>query len=50
MIIAMALAYGGTAQIIAGIIEYRNGNTFATLSFGSFGFFLVLLCHIANIT
>lgn len=39
MIIAMALAYGGTAQIIAGIMEYRNGNTFATLAFGSFGFF-----------
>ena len=39
MILAMALAYGGTAQIIAGIMEYRNGNTFATLAFSSFGFF-----------
>lgn len=39
MILAMALAYGGTAQIIASAMEYRNGNTFATLAFGSFGFF-----------
>jgi hypothetical protein len=39
MILAMALAYGGTAQIIASAMEYKNGNTFATLAFGSFGFF-----------
>jgi succinate-acetate transporter protein len=39
MILAMGLAYGGTAQIIASAMEYKNGNTFATLAFGSFGFF-----------
>lgn len=39
MILAMALAYGGTAQIIAGAMEYKNGNTFATLAFSSFGLF-----------
>ena len=39
MILAMGLAYGGTAQIIASAMEYKNGNTFATLAFGSFGLF-----------
>ena len=39
MIIAMGLAYGGTAQIIASAMEYKNGNTFATVAFGSYGLF-----------
>jgi len=39
MILAMGLAYGGTAQVIACAMEYKNGNTFATLAFGSFGLF-----------
>ncbi|WP_429056202.1 acetate uptake transporter, partial [Aeromonas jandaei] len=28
MILAMGLCYGGIAQIIAGIMEYKRGNTF----------------------
>lgn len=43
MILAMGLAYGGTGQIIAGIMEYRNGNTFATVAFGSYGLFWISL-------
>ncbi len=39
MILAMGIAYGGTAQIIAGAMEYRNGNTFATVAFSSYGLF-----------
>lgn len=39
MILAMGLAYGGTAQIIAGAMEYKNGNTFATTAFISYGLF-----------
>ena len=39
MILAMGLAYGGIAQIIASVMEYRNGNTFAMVAFGSFGLF-----------
>jgi len=39
MIIAMGIAYGGIAQIIASAMEYRNGNTFAMVAFGSFGLF-----------
>ena len=39
MILAMGLAYGGLAQVIAGIMEYRNGNTFGTVAFSSYGLF-----------
>ena len=39
MILAMGLAYGGLAQIIAGLMEYKNGNTFAMVAFGSYGLF-----------
>jgi len=46
MILAMGLAYGGLAQVIAGIMEYKRGNTFGTVAFSSYGLFwwsLVLL-------
>ena len=46
MILAMGLAYGGLAQVIAGIMEYKKGNTFGTVAFSSYGLFwwsLVLL-------
>lgn len=46
MILAMGIAYGGIAQIIASAMEYKKGNTFATVAFGSYGLFwwtLVLL-------
>ena len=39
MILAMGLAYGGLAQIIVGIMEYRKGNTFGTVAFTSYGLF-----------
>ena len=39
MILAMGIAYGGTAQVIAGVMEYKKGNTFATTAFGSYGLF-----------
>lgn len=38
-VIPLAFAYGGAAQIIAGILEYRNGNTFGTVAFISYGTF-----------
>jgi len=46
MILAMGLVYGGLAQVIAGIMEYKKGNTFGTVAFTSYGLFwwsLVLL-------
>jgi succinate-acetate transporter protein len=39
MILAMGICYGGAAQIIAGIMEWKKGNTFATTAFISYGFF-----------
>ncbi len=39
MILAMGIAYGGLAQVIVGIMEFRNGNTFGTVAFTSYGLF-----------
>ncbi len=39
MLVAMGLAYGGLAQIIVGIMEFRRGNTFGTVAFTSYGLF-----------
>ena len=39
MVLALAMAYGGTGQIIAGLLEYRRGNTFGTVAFVSYGAF-----------
>ena len=39
MILAMGICYGGVAQIVAGIMEWRKGNTFATTAFLSYGLF-----------
>ncbi len=43
MILAMGICYGGLAQIIAGIMEWKKGNTFATTAFISYGFFWLSL-------
>lgn len=43
MILAMGIFYGGLAQVIAGIMEFKRGNTFATTAFCSFGFFWLTL-------
>jgi succinate-acetate transporter protein len=39
MILAMGLVYGGLAQVIAGVMEFRKGNTFGTVAFTSYGLF-----------
>jgi succinate-acetate transporter protein len=39
MILGMGIAYGGIAQIIAGWLEFRKGNTFGTVAFTSYGLF-----------
>ena len=46
MILGMGIFYGGLAQIIAGIMEWRKGNTFATTAFLSYGFFWLSLVGI----
>jgi succinate-acetate transporter protein len=43
MILAMGIFYGGIAQIIAGVLEWRKGNTFATTAFISYGLFWLSL-------
>lgn len=43
MILAMGIFYGGIAQVIAGIMEWKKGNTFAATAFISYGFFWLTL-------
>ena len=43
MILAMGIFYGGSAQVIAGIMEWKKGNTFATTAFISYGMFWLTL-------
>jgi len=53
MILAMGLVYGGLAQVIAGVMEFKKGNTFGTLAFSSYGLFwwsLVILLLLPNVT
>ncbi len=39
VVLALAFAYGGLAQLIAGIWEFRTGNTFGAVAFTSYGCF-----------
>ncbi|MGN6539164.1 MAG: acetate uptake transporter, partial [Ginsengibacter sp.] len=43
MILAMGIFYGGIAQIIAGIMEAKKGNTFGLVAFVSYGSFWLTL-------
>ncbi len=43
MILAMGIFYGGTAQVIAGILEAKKNNTFGLTAFTSYGFFWLSL-------
>jgi len=38
-IVAMGIAMGGAAQILAGIFEFKSGNTFGATAFSAYGFF-----------
>lgn len=46
MILSMGFFYGGLAQIIAGIMEWKKGNTFGTTAFTSYGLFWLTLVGI----
>jgi uncharacterized protein len=39
VVLGLALAYGGLAQVLAGMWEFRTGNTFGAVAFSSFGAF-----------
>lgn len=50
VVLGLALAYGGIAQLVAGIWEFRTGNTFGAVAFCSYGTFWIswyVLVHIA---
>ena len=53
MVLGMGVCYGGAAQLIAGVLEWRKNNTFAATAFASYGAFwlslvvLVLLPEVA---
>jgi hypothetical protein len=40
-VLGLALAYGGLAQLLAGMWEFRTGNTFGAVAFTSFGAFWI---------
>jgi succinate-acetate transporter protein len=41
VVFGLALAYGGLAQLLAGMWEFRNGNTFGAVAFSSYGGFWI---------
>jgi uncharacterized protein len=41
VVLGLALAYGGFAQLLAGMWEFRKGNTFGAVAFSSFGAFWI---------
>ena len=44
--VPLALFYGGLAQLIAGILEFRTGNTFGVTAFTSYGAFWMALAFL----
>jgi uncharacterized protein len=42
-VFAMGIFYGGIAQVIAGIMEWKKNNTFGMTAFISYGFFWIVL-------
>ncbi|AEX85713.1 hypothetical protein XO10_06455 [Marinitoga sp. 1135] len=46
MIMAMGIFYGGLAQVIAGIFEFKKNNTFGATAFTSYGLFWLSLVAI----
>jgi succinate-acetate transporter protein len=43
VVFAMGIFYGGLAQVIVGIMEWKKNNTFGTVAFTSYGFFWIAL-------
>jgi succinate-acetate transporter protein len=43
MILAMGIFYGGLAQVIAGLLDFRKGNEFGATAFCSYGLFWLSL-------
>src|SRR5450432_1312436 len=55
IVFGLALFYGGIAQVLAGMWEFRTGNTFGAVAFTSFGafwlsFWALVTFHAADVT
>lgn len=48
IVFGVALMYGGVAQLIAGVIQFRTGNTFTGVLFSTFGAFWLSLFAIVQ--
>jgi len=46
IVLAMGIFYGGIAQVIAGMMDFRRGDTFGTTAFTSYGLFWLTLVYI----
>jgi succinate-acetate transporter protein len=46
IILAMGIFYGGLAQLIVGLLEWKKGNTFGATAFASYGVFWLTLVAI----
>src|SRR5438105_14532537 len=50
MVLAMGICYGAADKIVAGIMQWRKGNTFATTAFISYGLFWLSLVALIVLT
>lgn len=48
VVLGLAAFYGGLAQLLAGMWEFRRGNTFGATAFSSFGAFWLSYWYIVN--
>ena len=48
VVLPLALFYGGACQLLAGMWEFRKGNTFGALAFSSFGAFWLAYFFLAR--
>ncbi|MGC9220394.1 MAG: acetate uptake transporter [Solirubrobacteraceae bacterium] len=54
IVLGMAAAFGGTVQLLAGMWEFRTGNTFGAVAFSSFGafwlsFFILVMFNVSQL-
>jgi uncharacterized protein len=49
MVAVLALVYGGLAQLLAGMWEFRTGNTFGAVAFTSYGAFWISLYFLIHV-
>jgi succinate-acetate transporter protein len=48
VVLGLALAYGGIAQLLAGMWEFVKGNTFGAVAFSSYGAFWISFWYLVN--